>query len=344
MQYLGVKAMISKYNPFFIVGCGRSGTTLLRLILINQGDIIIPPECNFLEKSLKHFKNTIIINDSFLKKYVDFLYSITSFSYLNFDKDFLYNFLKDYKPKNLYDCIELIYIAYMKKYNKKRWGDKNPFYVLNLDLINNIFPDSKVIHVIRDGRDVALSYKKTKFGPPNMFVMAKRWEKCIKRGKEWGQKYPDRYLEVHYEKLITNTESEIKKICDFINLEYKPSMINIDSSKLYNKLIPSQRKEHHKNLKKSVIKNNYSKWKKEMSLEDLKTFEWVNKDILKKLGYETNNLKYSSSEILQLYIYVLRHNFGNIFLKKIVFNNILPWRLRKYLQNYFFIDNKHYSQ
>ena len=135
--------------PIFVVGAWRSGTTILRLMLNRHSRIAIPTESHFVVELYRSFRGRFEP-----KRFWEALKTNPFFLRWNLDEETVSRRLQA-APDRWRDQVEAVYYVYAEQHSKPRWGDKTPQYVLNLDLVHRIFPDVKVIHVVRDGRDVA---------------------------------------------------------------------------------------------------------------------------------------------------------------------------------------------
>lgn len=275
-------------DPIFIVGCPRSGTTLLQWILKSHPRISFPSgESGFF---IRFYRNIGEYGDlSRVEDVERLLTDIWATKPDYFERMFLgikFDPLKYAKQFHRQGCdsitkiIDSLYLENAKAENKIRWGDKTPFYVLHLDKILDIFPTAQVIHVIRDGRDVALSLfgRKEDFGIYNVYCAAKYWEQYVTAGQEFGKKFSNStYMELRYEDIITDTAGTLKKVCSFLEEEFSVSLLNYQRATIKGKT-PM--------LAEPIQKSNFNKWKKEFSLGQQKVFEKVAGNLLDKCGYE----------------------------------------------------------
>ena len=120
-------------------------------------------------------------------------------------------------------AIAAIFEAYAAKVGKPRWGDKTPMYMRHLDLLEDLFPDAQYVHLIRDGRDAALSFLEMPEGtftrtwahPATPAQFACLWRKEVEAARALGRAVgSDRYLEVRYEALVADPAAAIGAICD----------------------------------------------------------------------------------------------------------------------------------
>ncbi|WP_197046710.1 sulfotransferase family protein [Oceanobacillus salinisoli] len=274
-------------DPFFIIGSGRSGNTLLRAILTSHSDISIPPESYVLGSMVRKYQSLNFLNwEELVKVIIGELEAHPQFSTWEISLDPIYKRLLslDSNKRTLANIIDLIYCFYSEQKfpGFKIWGDKTPLNTLNLKWIDKVFSKAKYIHIIRDGRDVVCSYKKANLY--NIEEASCRWNKSIELSRSFGKsKSPDRYMEVRYEDLVRNPENEIKSICEFLQIEYNVNMLNFQRN--FNKL-GDTKLPHHGNLKNKINVTSIGKWKGQLNEEERVNIENMLHKNLKLLGYK----------------------------------------------------------
>jgi len=270
-----------KNSPIFIVGCPRSGTTLLRNLLRSHPNLSFPSESHFIPKLYKLYghpksnKEAKRIAAAILKiQWVrEWNVALKASSFSHF--------------RTYSEIISKIYETYAAKENKPRWGDKTPQYLLDISILVELYPKCKILNIYRDGRDVALSWKKVNFGPRNTFMAALTWKKYNETGFQKGRTLPkENYLEVRHESLLNDPEKIMKEICDFIEEPFFAGILKptIKKTNLRNPIIGSFKQGHSQ--KKIIVKDNVYKWKTEMKLKDRILFESVAVNCLARLDYE----------------------------------------------------------
>jgi len=260
----------------FIVGCPRSGTTFLAILLREIFDIGFVNELQIIPVFYKKLKRYApLTEEENLERLIDDITKDSFFSIfrktyskyvgkpVNITKEDILNLLPERSYAGvIYSILKNAAI----KIGKNKVGSKNPDSYL--DIINELFPKSKVIHIIRDGRDCALSFYRMRWGHTNAFAAATTWKIHVSRNKYLGNLlFKDRYIELKYEDLLSNPISQLKRLADFLDL-------SVDWKNVEN-LVDSM-----------TIKNNFYKWKKKMTQKDLKIFQAVAGDLLQECGYE----------------------------------------------------------
>jgi len=272
--------------PFFIIGSGRSGNTLLRSILSGSSDICIPPESYRLPFAIKRFH--IFSNRNWkyvLSEVLSEFENCKEFCTWDISLEDVHNRLEniDESKRTLSNIFDELFCTYAEKHSlgSKVWGDKTPMNTLYLNWIGDVFPQSKFIHIIRDGRDVVSSY--LKMGRYNTILeAANRWTNSIELGQAFGLNIKDNYMEIRYEDLVANPDKSIKKVCAFLDINYNSDML--DHTSQVAKLGDTD-KSHHANLSKPISSESIGKWKHNLSESDQKSITQLLQNSLHRLGY-----------------------------------------------------------
>ena len=292
--------------PFFIVGVGRSGTTLIRLMINNHPNIAIPYESHFITKYYEKLNSYGDLSDkNNLRKIVSDILAEEILT--KWDHTFkLENIVDGVKESTIKGVFDSLYKDYAKSKGKIRWGDKSD-YLDRMYLINKIFPEAQFIHIVRDGRDVAGSVLKLNWGPNDIIAAAEWWNSYVNLARCMGAIIgDDRYMEVRYEDLVQDSENELKRICSFLGEEFSAEMLNYHKSSKSS--IPSELNCLHYNTDKPPTASRAYAWKREMSPTDIFLFDSYAKNMLKALGYEVPTIAVSSiyAKLAKFKIFVKR--------------------------------------
>ena len=287
-------------SPFFILANPRSGSSLLRLVCDSNSNLIVPPESGFLEWWYKKYKNwdESWIDHKLFLEFIDDLLSSKKFEIWNFDVQLFKNLVTNEKPKNYSSLMSLVYYSYSRQQEKSivRWGDKNNYYIHRLDLLYKIFPNAKFIHLIRDGRDVAVSYRNIKKIdskspykpqlPAEMLEIAKEWDSNINKINSFLNTIPEvNQLEIKYEDLLKNTKISALKICDFLNVPYEEEMLHYYRRNLRHHTEPKATLDWKKKTLQKPDISNIGKYIDELTETELQIFESECLTTLKKYSY-----------------------------------------------------------
>jgi hypothetical protein len=183
-------------------------------------------------------------------------------------------------------AIEAAYLANADVHGKLRWGDKTPIHVRSIPLLASLWPDARFVHVIRDGRDVALSYLSLPWGPSTIWAAARKWTRDVSAGIRDGQPLgTSRYLEVRYEDLVADPRSAMERICAVAALPFNASMLDPSRRADHPTLAPDEGRRYHERSTLGVQAEARS-WRTEMGADDVRRFEAVAGELLEDLGYE----------------------------------------------------------
>ena len=267
--------------PLIVLGVSRSGTTLLRVILDRSPGLAIPDESFFVPLLARRHGKTIDA-ESFL----DDLARIPTIRDWGLA-------VADVAPRirsgmSIGEAIAAVYETYAAAVGKPRWGDKTPMYMRHLPLLDRLFPDAQYVHLIRDGRDAALSFLQMPEGtftrtwahPRTPAQFACLWRKEVADARALGRRLgASRYHEVRYEELVASPESVVRGICDFASTPFEPAMLD------YAGAVDVSAKPHQQRLLTPPTSGVRS-WREDLPAGDVDAFEAVAGDLLAELGYE----------------------------------------------------------
>src|SRR5918995_6771853 len=285
----------SSREPFpFVVGMNRSGTTLLRMMLDAHPDLTIPPETHFVPDLIKAARE----DDATPESTLEAMKSAREWGDFGFSDEEMLTRLRatNMRPG---PAVRTFYQAYMEQQGKPRWGEKTPTYVQRMRLIERALPEARFVHVIRDGRDVALSVLDRTVRELTAADVARRWQKKIAKARKDAPRLRH-YMELRYEDLILDTEPVLQRVCDFMKLDFDPAMLHYherSSERLQEMARPlssdgraqhlsvERRMATHAMTTKPPSAGRVARWRTQMSASDRAEFEAVAGDLLTELGY-----------------------------------------------------------
>jgi hypothetical protein len=299
----------------FIVGVGRSGTSLL------QSMFAANEHFNYLAES------------SFLRRFA--LKSICAKTYQTKGTVALLNLLEndppfnrlEQSPKKLLESINTeksehldfdIYYELLKNKTETNWvGDKDPRMIEHLSLLSQLEIDTHVIHIIRDPRDVLVSKKKadwSKKGHVWKHIFANKVQFLL--GVKNGPKYFNKnYQEVIYESLTASPEVELKRLCDNTGVVFDATMLNF--GRAARELVAKDEINWKKETFGPLLTSNSNKWKTELLPREIKLTELCCKKNFLKGGYlaDSNKIRLTLKDKLWVFIgYALVTVFAPIYI------------------------------
>jgi len=288
---MGAVGMSSEDDaPFFIVGSGRSGSTLLRMMLCTHSKVTIPPETYFIAPLIEQLPINQILDEKQVSLVVDIMTSHYRWPDMGMSRDYLITKLSGLQTPFLRDVLKIIYDYHLGIEKKVIWGDKTPVYIAIVPRLIELFPTAKIIHLVRDGRDVTKSFQATGWYGPWLHKNTREWQRAIQHYRRYTLEYPDIDIhEVKYEDLVLETEQTVKGVCDFLNIDYEHGMLNWRGT--MKGKIPAREAYIHKKIARQPEKSDVFRWKSEMSKRELLVVESFIYNDLKYAGY---SLFYSS--------------------------------------------------
>ena len=252
-------------DPFFVVGTQRSGTTLLGRMLSAHPNLFVINEIGGIQNILASAKNG-------------------PEAYEKIDAKF--------QSKKQISIQEVLSAE-----KRTRWSLKDPSLTYCLDNLKRLFPKSKIIFIVRDGRAVANSYLQVKWGVANIYAAGERWKKEIEIQREFWESHRDICWQVKYEDLLANPEKELQTISSFLGEEYSASMLSY--SKQSNTIIKP--KASNENAFRQIDRSMEAKWKKELTHYQISVFESIAGQQLKEFGYSLLNEGFKVPTLLKLW-------------------------------------------
>lgn len=334
-------------NIAFIVGMGRSGTTLLTSMLNMNPEIIATPENEFIAFSYSPFVFKDFNNPDVLKSFLNifnFAFSsvITIWKPKNLNNDAFQLKIKSYS--NICKLVYLNYPLSQKNKQNVKWViDKNPSYSLHINKLNTVFPNAKYIVIVRDYRDNIVSRIKYSDNFVSIYSLAAAWNYFYKKIYKSIEQNNLSFHLVRYEDLVNFPTESLQEICNYLGVTFTDEMLKFQDFakhlKAHAKVNVSEEKfmkinSMHANLDNEVNTNRVEAYKDELSLSDISFLDYVCSKNGNKFNYSVfeNNvkrisikelLKYKSSyfQVVVFYFFKILYyrlpvSFRLIFIKK----------------------------
>ncbi|MCU1429550.1 MAG: sulfotransferase, partial [Actinomycetia bacterium] len=272
-------------NFAFVVGCPRSGTTLLRAMLDSHPELAIPGESYFVVELAPAFRRR------WWRRFDRDAFASAVCGHERFQQWGLADAdvraaLTSAAPTSYADAVRVVYGLYARRHGKARYGDKTPNYVLQLPLLAELFPEARFVHIVRDGRDVALSVTNIdEWGPKRVPGAAKYWVQHVGAGRDAGAALgPARYLDIRYEDLVAEPERVLRSVCEFLDLEFDDAMLTY-YERFDEVIAPDLLPQYHQRLREPPKVQ--SRWRTEMTEADREAFEAHAGPLLAAYSYPT---------------------------------------------------------
>jgi hypothetical protein len=271
--------------PVFVLGCGRSGTKLLYHTLLSAGGFAVyHAESNAFNLiglrfgSLTRRENRRDLLDHWLRSKLFYRSGLSR---------------EEIEPKILEECrnggdfLRILMETIARKQGVERWAECTPLHLLYLPLIKKLLPDALIVHIIRDGRDVAVSLDRIGWIKPfswdrkrKLLAPAIFWKWIVSKGRKYGRAIGEDYLEVHYEDVVEKPRQALARIGMFIehDLDYDRIQKNAQGSMVD----PNSSFRGDGQEKES---NPVGRWKTVLSADEVAQVERLIGDRLQETGY-----------------------------------------------------------
>jgi hypothetical protein len=196
------------------------------------------------------------------------------------------------------------------------WIDHTPNNLENIGFLKEIFPDARFIHIVRDGRGVAASFKEVIWGPNTVLDAACHWSKKIAVGCSAEVRDPSTVTMVRYEDILTHPEKEIRRLCQFVGIDFRPEMLEAKGL-----VVPEYTRHQHRLVGSAPQRSKVEDWKERLTKREIEIFEYECGTLLKTLGYETMHetpKRATKVERLQFYLYKRKRRIIKEF-RKVLF-------------------------
>jgi len=278
-------------NPyFFIVGCARSGTTLLQRMINAHPKVAVTPESHWIPRL--YAKPWALTPEGLIKpKLIRRLLAHPKFARLNISREELVMLAGNGQATSYATLVSGIFDLYGKVRGKALVGDKTPDYVRKIATLHALWPQARFIHLIRDGRDVALSmmeWPKVRPKPgdfatwqeDHVSTAALWWELNVRLGQQTGKSLGSRlYLEMRYESLVSHPKKESVVLCEFLGVPHDEAMLRFYDGPAANDPGLESRRA------RLPVTSGLRDWRSQMQAEDVEIFEAAGGQLLDELGY-----------------------------------------------------------
>ncbi len=270
-------------DPFFIVGSPRSGTTLLQAMLMSIPGVYIPPETKFWAVSKGRGADFgPLTSDRGFELTVESILTACDESEVPLDVEALRTAWAEGERTHAAMFDTLLRHIQKNFLRCRRIGEKSPPHLLYVPELLETFPEGRVIAIIRDGRDVAISQSQA--WQSNVLRVAISWKRDQRLHRNYAERFPpDRYTSVRYEDLVTQPEAELRRLCDFLGEEFTPDLLE------HHKRADTgfaKREKHKARTMEPVTSSRISRYRQSLKRSDIALFQLLAGDELRRQGYD----------------------------------------------------------
>jgi len=274
----------SDNTPFFVLGAARSGTTMLRLMLNRHSRLAIPFESHFLRQIFVELPSDRPLEAQEADRMADLVTGEKNFRTWHLDANRVRQELVRLAPSTLALLVDALFRMEIAESGKPRWGDKTPLYYACWRQLMGLFSGSKLVHIIRDGRDVSRSLEKVGWHGPTGYHRARYWQQRVEMAHDAARELgPERNLMIRYEDLVLETRATLAAVCKFLGETYEPKMLDFfeDAGAHISDIDGNV----HGKLGRAPRPEDVGRWRREMSLVRQIQFEAVAGNSLRAMSY-----------------------------------------------------------
>ncbi|HTS23009.1 MAG TPA: sulfotransferase [Casimicrobiaceae bacterium] len=281
-----------------LVGCPRSGTTLLAVMLDSHPLLAMPPETAFLPE-LRRFdgRDDEALRREFFALVTTDRWGVSNWDDVGVDRDEYWRRLCALRSFSITSGLRILYGMYAERLGKPLFGEKTPADTHCMPEIEAWLPEARFVHIVRDPRDVVLSLRRTSAGR-GIRRTARIWVDMVSLARSSAAQV-GRYHELRYEDLVLEPEAELRKLCDFLELEYSSRMLDyrISAERHLGHLgdrplangrgnVPhALRARLHENIVQPLRADRVRGWRRQMSPQDCAKVEAIAGSLMRELGY-----------------------------------------------------------
>lgn len=265
-------------GPIFIVGAPRSGTSLLRVHLDRHPAIGLCDETYFFYYVARRRRafgdlsspaNRRVLTDAYLatRRIRDLGLDLAELS-ARLDRDGT-----DYPA-----FFATILKTYAEAHGKARWGEKTPHHAREIETLCAWYPSCRIVHLVRDPRDVVASLLRMPWGSPSVVQNARLWRELTQPAGSASRGRPN-HLSLRYEDLVEDPEATLRYLCEFLGEPFSPEMLVTDPE-------ARAREPWFQRALGEVTRDRRGAWLRELSAEQARLVEWIAGPTMREHGYE----------------------------------------------------------
>jgi Sulfotransferase family len=271
--------------PIFLVGCPRSGTTLLQQMLDAHPSVAIAPETHFIRLFwLRRDRYLDLAEDENYRRLLADLIALPEFNEMGLNPQH-FSERAWQQERTFPNLFHLLLEQFAHKQGVGIVGEKTPNHVLHLTALQQFFPDARFVHIVRDPRAVVNSWRTVPWSTGSIAGDAEMWRYYVSAARYSPASVQSTLLTLHYEQLVLEPEANLRSLCTFLNLEFTPAMLAYYQH--YSQRVNVTREPWKANAIHPVSHTSLHRWKTDLSAADIAAIEAVTWFEMRHFHYST---------------------------------------------------------
>jgi hypothetical protein len=278
-----MKMAASIKDPIFLVGCPRSGTTLLQQMLDAHPDVAIAPETFFIRNFwLQKEQYGDLEQDHNYHQLLEAIIALPEFSEMELNPE-SYREAALQQPRDYPSLFRLLLSQFAHQRGVTVVGEKTPNHLLYVPTLQQFFPSARFIHIVRDPRAVVRSWQTVPWTTGTLAGDAKVWQRYMATARQYPALVQSSLFTLHYEELITAPEKSLTALCHFLQLTFTPAMMTYYQQPSLT--VNTEREPWKLNAQKQLSQASLDRWRSELDSSGIAAIEAVAGSEMKYLGY-----------------------------------------------------------
>jgi len=246
-------------SPLFLVGCPRSGTTLLKRILNAHSAVAITPETHFIRRIwLARQDFNPLESDAKFEQLIERFVSMPEFLEMGIESNAFRTAALE-TPRSIPALFERLLSEFGKVHHATLVGEKTPNHLLYMPILISLFPKARFIHIVRDPRAVVQSWRSVPWSTGTLAGDAQVWRRYMMTARKNPPKHGQALLTLHYESLLRDPVGTAKQVCNFLELRYEPEMLAFHAKQ--DTLVNTSREPWKKNVERALDPSRLDAWR-----------------------------------------------------------------------------------
>ncbi len=265
--------------PFFLVGCPRSGTTLLQAQLDAHPEVAVAPETFYARRFLAKPKRYDPATDEGRERLIDDLAATPEFAEMELDRERFAAAVRA-APRDRGAPFRILLEQFRARRGVARVGEKTPNHLLAMPALEALFDGARFVHVVRDARAVALSWRSVPWTNGSLAADAAVWRKYQVAARATPPREGG-LLTVRYEELVRSPRDVLERVCRFLDLPFDEAMLRHQEAAS----VDVEREPWKAGVREAVTASRIDAWREELSPGEIREIEAAVWPELSRAGY-----------------------------------------------------------